>query len=523
MKKLILMLAILVGMNVQALESPEGYEFVEYTNEKRDDEFLYEEVTLNRFYTYKEINSEYLELGENPDKVHYDPNDYTKRYVCTDKYNIDIEEANFIIDFYKNYVTDTIKILDLNGPKYIDKIEIYQGDRLIKELENKDIKENNIIKLDAPTNTNGLKLYIEYEIRTLLGFTLNFTTLEDGYEINIPLTLHSQASKSTITVEKVREQELEEGVIPKATAREYFCYNEIKYRHFDLLKVYYIDSELEYIQGYTFDKEESYQAYKKYRRIDDSNDNQDENGSNNGDSKDSDDGTDTPGTGSGKDNNDNDDDGADEPGSGDDGDTSGTNPDENKNNDSQDSDNNGENSKDDDTTNEGGENENSSSTLDPDEGTNDPNASDEGSEKDNSDEKDDSKSEESGSYKDGGRVSQKEPQSPPSNDVGSSSSSSNSTSNKQTTSQSSTTTKPSSSNEETSSGDKSDEQENKKELAYTTKDNQSIKKLGVTEASSENETECKNTSIYWIAIGLILICISITLIVIHQINVNYED
>lgn len=274
MKKIILILALMTWYNVQAETLYTDYEFQGYTEERLEDDELtkYEEVKINRFYELVEREITYNNMTEPGVYDCVDLNDfiisggYTKNPVAN-LLNLNVLTAKYST----NYKFSTIRINGItNYEENIKKLEFYENfDFLNTTIFQDEETQDLIITFEKDIQIEDINIYIEYQIEedTLVNITPENLTSEPSDTMEVTLNKEGATLVMNFTDSSTHKDLIDYNKLdPTTTNIPRYYYVIIDYKHYNIEKVYYIDSELETIDGYLYDPEESYTKYKKYTR-----------------------------------------------------------------------------------------------------------------------------------------------------------------------------------------------------------------------------------------------------------------
>jgi len=274
MKKIILILALMTWYNVQAKTLYTDYEFQGYTEEKLEDDELtkYEEVTINRFYELVEREITYNPMTEPGIYDYVDLNDFIISGGYTKKPVENILNLNVLSTKYSNnYKFRTIRISGItNYEENIKKLEFYENFDFLKTTITQDEETQDlIITFEKEVQIEDVNIYVEYQTEEDVSISITPENITDESSDTMEVMLNK---KETTLVMNFVDSSTYEGLIEYLELDSTtiniprYYYVIIDYKHYNLEKVYYKDSELETIDGYMYDPEESYIKYKKYTR-----------------------------------------------------------------------------------------------------------------------------------------------------------------------------------------------------------------------------------------------------------------
>lgn len=289
MKKLILLLLIVIATNVNAKEIYTDYEFKEYTpiQQKNDELNKYEPVLINKFYKLEETDYEYLEEDFDGEYEYKDENDFKYETITSNIKSPIFNNENLItIGANYNYMTNPVIFKNIKDFNKIDikEIEIYTDNRLLA-TEVTGATGVNDKNFDTPINLTSdtlsiktkyinywienIKIVIHYGNQIPINFTLNLKPTSGLYTLEKSITLDNTLNKVTINFlqnEKFNDFIKSKNLDVKDNMANYYSYQKKLYKYYNMKKVYYMESELDKIEGYTFDKDESIKMYKHYQR-----------------------------------------------------------------------------------------------------------------------------------------------------------------------------------------------------------------------------------------------------------------
>lgn len=271
MKFLILTTLLVTWMNVKADAKYTDYEFQGYTKEKleADELYRYEETTFNKFYKIEKNNEIYLKGLDLQGYEYVDPDDfiYESYYQKEPLYGFD-NHPKIAIYAGENFKIDTIY---LKGNDHIKSI--------VKNLfiKSKDtpidydlIEEPDQIKIDLKKDYNYIDINfdIDYDIDTIetFDFVVLHPTSNFFWQSRITLNPEYATVHADIMEASDFQAFIQKNFFSFYEVLNYFFCDATKYRHYDVTKNYYIDSENESLDGYEYDKDESYTMYKIYKR-----------------------------------------------------------------------------------------------------------------------------------------------------------------------------------------------------------------------------------------------------------------
>lgn len=285
MKKLIFSLAILFSIDVYALPMYTDYEFAGYTEHEQEEDELtkYDLVYLNKFYKLTEVDEEYLETSDSHEFK--DESDvqietvYSKQR--SEKY---LNIPHIKIENQDNYLTRKIMISNIEPIENlkIKEIEVYNLEQKMpisipsyEKLTDGDLIEGVliddnefIISLGTIVYVDNIKVIIYYE--TNEEFTLTYTPMNSSGLMRISQQLVLSKEDNLIEISTLKSDKYAEFLEEKSFDYEpityYYSYDTKKFRYYNLEKAYYIFSELDYIEGYTYDPLESVAVYRIYKR-----------------------------------------------------------------------------------------------------------------------------------------------------------------------------------------------------------------------------------------------------------------
>ena len=299
MKKKILLLGILFcTLNVSASPIYSDYNFIGYTLEPltSSENYTYESLNLHRYYSTRETNIVYARLDDEISMSPYiDMNDTIKgTYYLGGRPRYSYPKPKIYMKLKESYPINTINILDF----YSYEFDVYEIEVFYK---------NKKINYEIPDNYSFLNDGDIYNGRPILSESFKIT-LDDYYDIkDIKIIVHYYADMYLLdffTIEYVNEsgnnylayirldnynseymtESLEfkvgdayvnflvennillmEDAITN-TLNTVFEYEYPLYKHYNLEKVYYINSFEDEIEGYTYDEEEDILVYKVYAK-----------------------------------------------------------------------------------------------------------------------------------------------------------------------------------------------------------------------------------------------------------------
>lgn len=291
MKKIILLLLLIISSNVYAKNIYTDYEFLGYVDEKREnDEFYkYEEVLMNNFYKLVLANEEYLEKSENNKQQYIDENDYKEEWnLSKDRISGKENIGAITLKGEDNYITVSFMISNISkkAALSIKNLEIYNLNKkilfdadLVKDDNGKDAIK---VTLNNYTYVDNLRFVIEYDNDNPIEFDLTIINESGLTRIIRHIKLDNTVEKVTLNTLRYDKYTnfLSEHDLVGNDMITYYYHNKKMYRHYDLIKDYYIMSELTELEGYIYDENESILKYKVFKRektdIDDDSDNEKE-------------------------------------------------------------------------------------------------------------------------------------------------------------------------------------------------------------------------------------------------------
>ena len=293
-KLFLILLLIILATNVKAETRYTDYEFVDYTNEKGDDTELtkYVPIKFNRFYKYGETNIVYT--NDDKDIIGAPIVDYENVKKETDivsERSVDDAEHNIIVSTQSSVVNRfRLNNFSSNGQgNNIKEIMILYEDKIlsysiytyywVNDMSvdyGEEINGDVIIRLFEDYNIEDLAFQIYYDNMSGIApdFTLYYMDTKTGIENYKHIYLDNKTKKDNmVTIKFINQFDYDYYLFDNNLYD--ICYsdicsffNETKtwYKHYDLGKVYYIDSPLESIDGYVYDENESYNMYMTLRR-----------------------------------------------------------------------------------------------------------------------------------------------------------------------------------------------------------------------------------------------------------------
>lgn len=298
-KKLLLLSLLMLSTNVYAMPIYSDYTFVGYSDTitETNDLYKYEQVKLNKFYKMGETNIVYAPYEVKLDDSPYIDNTSTQVGAYFRRNRDDYGEYEHM-EFFRedtNYRVQTIKFSQVALRKnLLNEIEIfYKGNKLDYEINDDyqflhdgeyDIGFNVApdgftINMDKPYNIQDLTIIFHYSIDLYnsISFYINFVNADGGKEIahymgldNLP-GLYKQTKVSFIPKDDFIRILSDNNMIHpdfynQVDLNTCYVYKSLLYKHYNIGKVYYIESEENMIDGYTYDENESVTKYKVYKR-----------------------------------------------------------------------------------------------------------------------------------------------------------------------------------------------------------------------------------------------------------------
>ncbi len=274
MKKIFLLLLTLISVNVQAENKYTDFEFKELVEERQnDDEFnKYVSTTFNKFYKPVEIDTAYIEGLDTNYYAYVDPTDFQIDEYTLQREPIGYPYEGFItLNVGKNYLTNQLILNEIQAfDSAISKLEIYNDDILIDANIEIDEDANTVnIYLNKDYHINELKLIFHYNIKEDYNFEFTFIDKADG-KTKTSDFLKLVHGTDKVTLNALNEQDYIEFTDKNGfsfnNALYYYYFTVTRYKHYNIKKEYYIDSEDEELSGYMFDPTESYTMYRHYTR-----------------------------------------------------------------------------------------------------------------------------------------------------------------------------------------------------------------------------------------------------------------
>lgn len=270
MKKIILMLTtVLFCIDVYAQTNYTDYEFVGYTQEeKENDEFYkYEQTKLNRFYKLVETDVNYVREGDGYPQEFIDKSVFKMvEFLSTNK-NLPYDKTRELtIKIRENYATHKVLIENLKDFRKVQKIEIRSDDTLIQTLE-KGIDTDFEIEF-GETTLEQIDVLIYYETATNIEFDLTFVNDTGTDMLSRKIVLESRYVKFSVDAltESNFKKFIEKNSLMGIEESFYHRYKAKAYKVYNLQREYVIDAEESFLEGYTFDEDESYTAYRILKR-----------------------------------------------------------------------------------------------------------------------------------------------------------------------------------------------------------------------------------------------------------------
>ncbi len=291
MKKIILMLLLLISVDVNAEKKYTDYEFKEYIEEKLEDDELhkYEEVKINKFYSTTETDVTYLNTPSKDNYQYIDTNDYYIEEKYTSFFPLISYSEGRISMEVVSYPTDELVFMDVqNFNENIRNVEIFYDDRKLDAVTTFNQTSHTVnFELLYLHHLSNLKIAITHNNKEDYKFLITLINSYGGERITKEVTLKGNVTRTIINFKSAEEMHklADENNLQYSNTMNYYVEEKRFYKHYNLQKNYYIDSEEEAIEGYTYNPNESYTMYKVYERqiieSDDKGDSEDSNSNNN--------------------------------------------------------------------------------------------------------------------------------------------------------------------------------------------------------------------------------------------------
>ncbi len=260
------------------------YTFEGYTYEEREntDTYKYEKIKLNKFYKLIETDSAYLEKDKDGIYDACDSTDTKNETVYTRSLPENVKGSAFILSKYDGnpFITKILlNSIEHYSNQKLQEIDVYNGDTKVdisipnydfltdglKEAHNLKSKEIEIV-LPYPIRLNDLKTTIYYDEPFYLThgvFDESGNSITRNYS-----SLNTMTDNTTFYSLNLDEYEnfIEKYSFPNGKTNYYYTYDKILYRYYNVERLYHDTLELDYLDGYVYDEEESIVAYKIYKR-----------------------------------------------------------------------------------------------------------------------------------------------------------------------------------------------------------------------------------------------------------------
>lgn len=277
---------MIVAANVEAKVIYTDYTFEGYTYEEKEntDIYKYEKTKLNKFYKKIETDSTYLE--SDPEGLYdaKDEDDTKIEYVYMPHMDDPRAEDGYVI--LRSTDNSMISKVQLRGiteyrDVHLKEIEVYDGDRQVevdspgneflfdKDLTAQALKTSTIdIVLSEPVLANDIKFKIYYENGESFYLTYAYFDETDNQTFSSYFPTSSNVDNISVrTVDVTTFEQYVEKLDYNPGKKIFGCgFNRTLYRYYNIEKEYYKTSEDKFIEGYTYDEEESIIAYKTYKR-----------------------------------------------------------------------------------------------------------------------------------------------------------------------------------------------------------------------------------------------------------------
>lgn len=274
MKKIILLLALITWVNVSAETKYTDYEFQGYTETKLEDDELtkYEEVTFNKFYEPIEKDIVFLPTKEldGYDFVDLDTIEEQRKY-SKDFLDTPSIEGMIKIKSQDNYVFRELYLNNItNYENTIDDIKFYASESTLNPTITK-IDDNNLMLkyFSRQFLVDYTTLIIKYHTETEYSFNYYPKNTTGLLPVNVQVTLNPNLTVANISTTNATEFETIKNtydLTPINDVLYYYTYTETLYKHYNVEKNYFKDSEETELEGFTYDPTESYTMYKIYKR-----------------------------------------------------------------------------------------------------------------------------------------------------------------------------------------------------------------------------------------------------------------
>jgi len=274
MKKIFLLLLTLISVNVQAENKYTDFEFKELVEKRQnDDEFnKYVSTTFNKFYKPIEVDTTYIEGLDTTYFTHVDPTDFQIDEYLLEREPIGYPYEGFItIESGKNYLTNHIVLEEAyNFEENISKLEAYHNETPIDVNIEIDTINNKVnIYFNKDYYVNEIKLIFNYNNKDDYNFNLIFINKDNLNKRTVePIKLAHSTNKVTLYTLKTDDYiaYIRKNKFSFKNRLYTYYFTVTRYKHYNIQKEYYIDSEEETIDGYIFDPTESYTMYRHYTR-----------------------------------------------------------------------------------------------------------------------------------------------------------------------------------------------------------------------------------------------------------------
>lgn len=272
MKKLFLLIALMFCLNVYAKPVYTDYQFIGYVDERiKDDEFYkYEEVSFNKFYKMIRTDEEYLKVDDVHAQEHVDKGDFIiKKVNSLEKSNSNSDVGMITIRAFHDTLAKEIRLANFSSLEKIDKIEIYNKDKIYSTIDGDSIYIKFVETLKEPLPFKDISFIFYYDLEESLNLTIDIENYDGYSKIFTLVTLNSNVkmTKVNILVTEDYNDFLKKNSFPTGETKiHYFQYDEKYFKYYNLKKEYFKESDKKFIEGYTYDPSESIVKYKVYKR-----------------------------------------------------------------------------------------------------------------------------------------------------------------------------------------------------------------------------------------------------------------
>ena len=264
MKKLLLIILLsIIVPNVYA----EEYKFLELTKTCEESNVIKcEPVVYNKFYKEEITNFTYEEETYNNEEYPFIDKNDTKILTSNTIEKTGNKENNlYRINF--GYEINSISFEGIN----IDNsnlIKIYYDNKVINEYNT--VEKNNYLEFDFNKLLDPRLLSIEVNTESIKDFYIRLK-LNNSYIHQANINVDDKISIVNVLYKDTDDyrnflNELNVNYNDYKLRVKYYENNVILYKFYNIIKTYYKDLDVDYLEGYKYDKEESYTMYRKYEK-----------------------------------------------------------------------------------------------------------------------------------------------------------------------------------------------------------------------------------------------------------------